>query len=364
MRFALGWESHIRRSARRAFLHVCCLAGCLLSVAASASIARAQAPAGVLAAEPSHSSDEPEFPPATVRAYQQVMEQGLVEFVAGRWAEARALFLRGHVLLPNARSSRVLGMTAFNLALYPAAVRELSGALSDPRRPLRGALREQTQRLLAQAEALVGRFQVLLEPSGAELRVDGLITKLEQHDGTLLMAVGPHLLEAESPGYLPLARTLLVDGRDDGVLVLHLRPRATAVTQPQQEETRMQESAQPLASRLAQRGWKHKVFADYPATWVVGASTLALAASTLGVQLAAFNEARALEAYCGREECRPWEGVTAKRDRLEAWGQGLLVTSLVFAATTAVSLFIERVRAGDRARRNGKVRLTPLHEPL
>jgi hypothetical protein len=55
-----------------------------------------------------------------------------------------ALFRHGHDLLPNARSFRALGMTAFNLALYPAALRELIAALDDARRPLRGALRQQT----------------------------------------------------------------------------------------------------------------------------------------------------------------------------------------------------------------------------
>jgi hypothetical protein len=339
------------------------LAGCFLSATAPGPAARADPLPSALAPEPLHTSDEREFPPATVRAYQQVMEQGLSEFVGGRWAEARALFLRGHMLLPNARSSRVLGMTAFNLALYPAAVRELSRALGDPRRPLRGALREQTQQLLAQAEALVGRYRVLLQPSSAELRVDGLVTKLEQ-DGTLLVLAGQHLLEVEAPQYLALARTLLVDGRDDGVLVLRLQARATAaaLTRAKMGSGAL-ERTQPLASRPARRGWKDRTFADYRGTWALGAGTLALGAATLGVQLAAYDLSQALEARC-RGDCRPWDESIERRDRLEGWGRGLLMTSLAFAATTMVLALVERDRARDRARENRKARFEPLREPL
>ncbi len=361
MRFAPGPNSQNRK--RQACALRWLLAGCCLTVCVLDSAARAEPAPSVLEPEPSHSSDEPEFPPATVRAYQRLMERGLSECVAGRWAEARALFLRGHVLLPNARSSRVLGMTAFTLALYPAAVRELNQALSDPRRPLRGALRGETEELLLQAEASVGRYRVLLSPPGAELRVDGLVTELEQ-DGTLLMAVGQHLIEVEAPKHLPLARSLLVDGRDDGVLVLRLQSRKTAIAASGRDESVVAPERAPfLAIRPAERDWTDRVLTDYRATWGVGAGTLVLGALALGVQMAAVEEARAVQARCPGN-CAPWQGETDKRDRLEAWGQGLLVSSLALAATTAVLAYVERDRAVERARKDSKARLAPLRDPL
>jgi hypothetical protein len=337
---------------------------CLASYSAlflAAARVRAEPLSEVLAPEPSQVADEPELPAETQRAYRHVMEQGLAAFGTGHWVEARALFRHGHDLLPNARSFRVLGMTAFNLALYPAALRELVAALSDARRPLSGALREQTEQLRARAEEFVGRFRVSLEPSDAQLRVDGLVTQLED-DGTLLLAVGERQLEVEAPGYAPFARPLLVDGRDDGLLILRLRPLNLAVTPITMVPPVAPATVDPMLARTeSQRDLSDRVFSDYRATWSLAASSLALGAVTGVVYASARDEARAVEERCSSGTCQEWQGVTDRRDRLEYATLGLLVGSLVFAVTTGVIAIVERGRAAKRAT---NARRVPLAKPF
>jgi tetratricopeptide (TPR) repeat protein len=314
------------------------------------SLVRAEPPLSrSLNAEPSHTTDEREFPPATVRAYQRAMALGVEEFAAGRWAEARALFLRGHALMPNARSFRALGMTAFNLKHYAGALRELSEALSDPRRPLDRALRSQTEELCERAQTFVGSYHLRVEPGDAELRVDGVVTKLPL-DGGLLLGVGEHLIELDAPGHVRLTRSLLVDGRDDEHLYLRLQGGA----QPAALPTRSEELQLDLRAGLPRgdssdgsRTMRERVFADYRFSWGVGAGTLALAVAAAGVHLRALDEARDVKARC-QGQCVPWDGATDRRDKLNGLSDGLLISTLVFSVATIVLVLVEHQRALER----------------
>lgn len=236
----------------------------------------------------------------------------------------------------------MLGMTAFNLALYPAALRELSAALTDPRRPLAGSLRRQVEELRKRSEAFVGRYRVSREPASAELRVDGLVTLIER-DGSLLLPVGKHQLELEAPGYAAFTRTLLIEGGEDEVLVLRMRSlvAATGLVAPPPA------SGPTTESRDTQGSLPMRSFADYPVSWTMGASTLALGLATGAVYVRAQTEQRSIEARCDGD-CRPWQGVTDKRDKLERWGQGLLITSLVVAVATSVFAVLEHERVAKR----------------
>lgn len=124
--------------------------GLLLDLA-SGSVALAQGRPAAAAASPTQPGTAPQpavtpvpavataptDPPKDVQAtYRGVVMHAVSEFDAGRSAEARALFLRAHELWPSARTLRTLGMTAFDLRMYPRALEELQGALDDARRPL------------------------------------------------------------------------------------------------------------------------------------------------------------------------------------------------------------------------------------
>jgi hypothetical protein len=170
-------------------------------------------------------------PPADVQAtYREVVTRAVAEFDAGRSAEARALFLRAHELWPSARTLRTLGMTAFELRMYPRALEELQRALDDPRRPLPDDQRAEVLALIEQTRAYVGRYRLQLSPPGAELLVDG--SPSAPGASVLVLALGDHALLARVAGYAELRRVLVVQGREDEDLTLRLEPLSPSPVLP------------------------------------------------------------------------------------------------------------------------------------
>lgn len=281
-------------------------------------------PAEVPATAAASNTHDTLAPPPPTHEYWRVMALSVEEYVAGRWLEARALCLRGHRIFPNARSWRCLGMTAFNLGQYAPAMRELNAALRDPRRRLSGELRQQTQELLDRTDTFVGVYRLHLSPGRLQLRVDGLNAETEP-DGSLLLSVGQHLLEADAHGFVPMQRPIVVDGTDGEMLRIELRRE----TEPRLPWRPPPEPTEP---------WQTRVFKARRLTWLTGAGGLVLAgaAGALAVETAAENQR--LLRRCERG-CYPEDHVTARRDRLDGWSAGLLGTGSVLIAT-AVVLFL------------------------
>ena len=59
-------------------------------------------------------------------AYRRLIKEGLAEYEARHFDEARSLFQRAHDLNPNARTHRGIGMASFELRDYVSAVHNLS----------------------------------------------------------------------------------------------------------------------------------------------------------------------------------------------------------------------------------------------
>ncbi|MCB9591775.1 MAG: hypothetical protein H6719_03490 [Sandaracinaceae bacterium] len=159
-------------------------------------------------------------PPAD---YSAIIEDAVSEFSEGHWAEARAHFERAHALYPNARTLRGIGMCAFELRDYPAAVRFLDQSLGATRRPLTDEQRADTQELIARARSYVGHFLVTTTPPGAEILVDDEVPS-RGVDGRLMLALGEHVLVARAPGHREVRRRLDVGGGEDRELELRLPP--------------------------------------------------------------------------------------------------------------------------------------------
>jgi tetratricopeptide (TPR) repeat protein len=199
----------------------------LLSVAASAAAVHAQDAASVAAASPEPESTPVAEPSPDVQlAYRDVVARAVAEFEAGHLAEARALFAHAHALWPSARTLRTLGMTAFELRMYPRALEELQAALVDPRRPLPEQQRSQVESLIEQTRAFVGRYRVQLSPPQAVLSVDGAVHAAEP--GPLILELGDHSLLVRAQGYSELRRALSVQGHEDQALPLTLERLAVA----------------------------------------------------------------------------------------------------------------------------------------
>jgi hypothetical protein len=170
------------------------------------------------------------------KAYQQAIGQAVQEFAAGRWEEARALFKRAHQIEPNARTLRGMGMAAFELRMYVAALRELEAALRDERKPLTSEQRTQAQTLVDQSNAFVGRYQLILEPEGARPYVDAQPVQFEM-GGIVLLDVGDHELRVIAEGYRPFTQQLRVDGGQNLVLRIKLEPETAAPAAPAAKAT-------------------------------------------------------------------------------------------------------------------------------
>lgn len=271
---------------------------CLLAWCAAVG---AQAPSG-------EAADELGPDPAVRDEYRRVVAEGVAEFGAGHWAEARSAFQRGHALWPSARTLRSLGMTSFELRAYARAASELQAALEDARRPLSPDQRAHVVALLAQTNAFVGRYRVRLSPASAELLVDG--TPQAHVDPLVLrLETGRHELVARAAGHEVVRRTLDVQGREDEELVLALQPVAVALgsSAPGPSQSRsllVTRSSAPSpmprdggAAEAGGRLW----------TWVAGGAALALGAASTALWLHSRSEYDVIDAECARVQCEPGE---------------------------------------------------------
>jgi tetratricopeptide (TPR) repeat protein len=132
-------------------------------------------------------------------AYRKAIKEGLAEYDALHFEEARSLFRRAHSISPNARTLRGLGMTSFELRDYVSAVRNLSAALQDKRKPLSAEQRVHTQDLLDRSRMFVDTYTLTVSPANARVIIDGHAPEFES-DGTLLFGFGTHTLEASARG--------------------------------------------------------------------------------------------------------------------------------------------------------------------
>jgi hypothetical protein len=287
-------------------------------------------------------------------SYRQTVEAAVTEFDAGRWAEARALFLRAHELWPSARTFRALGMTSFELRDYARTVSELEQALSDPRRTLDDEQKTQTKALLDRAKAFVGTYHVALAPADAELLVDARPQSIRTGE-TLRLALGNHELVARAPGYTDLHRRVSVQGGEDGPLELTLTaappvaPAAAAVPPPA-TRTQADQAPAPTAAVSHGRLW----------TWIASGGAVALGGASTALWLKSKGDADSI-----RSECRPRVGTSnACREAdyddeavkaLETAHQITLGLALAAGAGAVVLFFVE----GNGSARHAAVTLGP-----
>jgi len=187
----------------------------------------------------------------TAAGYQALIDEGVLEFGAGNFVEARTLFERAHALAPNARTLRALGLCAFELKHYVQAVAELRASLDDTRNSLTADLVPGVERTLERARGFVGELQLRTDPADSRLLIDG-----QAREGRhFSLDVGEHLLSASAPGYHSRDLRLSIAGLQTQRIELVLTPLQSelpAAPAPQPLAARSSRDAEPA---LSERWW-------------------------------------------------------------------------------------------------------------
>lgn len=261
------------------------------------ALALAVLPATVLAQTPPPPAPAP-APAATLAeppGYRAAIDEAIAEYGAARYPEARALFMRAHTLQPSARTLRGLGMTEFELRNYVEATRYLQQALSSTVRALEGELRTATQALLTRAQGFVGRYALSLTPPELTLKVDSAPAPREP-DGTLMLGIGDHALQAEAQGYVPVSHTLRVNGGENTTLNITLEqapaPVAVAPIAAQPEPAAPPPAVTPTSGAPPRDDDGGSVFSS-PWFWTVAA--VVVIGAGVGVTLLVLSEDAGVE---------------------------------------------------------------------
>lgn len=166
----------------------------------------------------------------TARDYHKAVKLALSELELGNYVEANAQFERAHRLNPSARTLRGLGIVAFELKRYPEAEQLLVQALDDPRRPLEGEMKSQTEELLARTRNYLGTLKLSGVPSSARLLIDDQQVPLKE-DLSYRLPLGEHRLKASAEGHEPARRRFRIHSEQVTELQLDMPP-LTATAAP------------------------------------------------------------------------------------------------------------------------------------
>lgn len=163
-------------------------------------------------------------------SYRRCIDTAIVEYGAGHYEEAYALFAKAHKLAPSARTHRGLGTAAFELRNYVESIEQLEASLRSTEKPLDGSLRAATVALLERAREYIGELVLELEPAEARVSIDGVPVSAR---GALPIAlrVGRHELEAQAEAYVPGRRTVEIAHGAPQVVAWKLSPLPVARAQ-------------------------------------------------------------------------------------------------------------------------------------
>jgi tetratricopeptide (TPR) repeat protein len=234
-------------------------------IAASTAVSTLCALAVLAVAPPLRADDVPEAG-ATATEYERVTASAIEDFNQGLYVEARALFERAHSLQPSARTFRALGLASFELRHYVRAIRELSLALEDHRRPLTDAMREEVRRTLDRCKAYVATLELKVSPSFTSVKLDDEAVL----PGSLTVDPGERRVAAAAEGYHDKAFIVNVEGGKTHALDIALERVASS---PEQHAAWTAADSEPKESPgVTSRWW----------FWT-GLAVLAVGAATVGV---------------------------------------------------------------------------------
>jgi len=272
-------------------------------------------------------------------AYRSAVKDALAEYDAGHFEEARTLFRRAHGIEPSARTWRGIGMASLELGDYVAAVRALSAALIDTRKPLSPEQLEHARSLLERSQMFVDVYTLTTRPPDVGIVIDGQPVEREP-DGTVLVGFGNHMIEASKSGYVVRALPFTVRGGEHKQLVVNLErkpPEPTGTAKSSLSPTAAQDMAPTTASGAATAG----------TGWLLAAG----GAGLLGIGAAAYWGVESAELGSCRGppqglRCNNESALVTKRNL----GIGATALASASALTMAVIGIVQRASTSPAAR--------------
>ncbi|HKU44873.1 MAG TPA: tetratricopeptide repeat protein [Polyangiales bacterium] len=159
---------------------------------------------------------------ALAEGYEEYIDDGVHEFDAGNFVEARALFEQAHALSPNARTLRAMGFCAYELKRYVQASEELSAALLDQRNALTPELAATVRETLAKARRFIGELVLQTQPEDSRVVIDGEAKSGRRYE----LDAGEHRVVASARGYSSRDLTVAIHGMQTTRAELVLVPLA------------------------------------------------------------------------------------------------------------------------------------------
>lgn len=210
-------------------------------------------------------------------AYRKLIKEGLAEYDARNFQEARSFFQRAHRINPNARTFRGIGMASFELRDYVMAVHNLTAALKDPRKPLSPEQVKHAQDLLERSRLFVDVYRMTVTPKIARVLIDGRVPEFED-DGTLILGFGLHALEASAPGYAIRSLPINVRGGERKDLSITLEK----LGDPTQIRASLPKSMPSDLLIESKTPVQTSIFDNPGALWLMSAGASAIASGVVG----------------------------------------------------------------------------------
>jgi tetratricopeptide (TPR) repeat protein len=287
--------------------------------------------------------------------YRSVVEEALQEYNRGNWEEAAALFERAHRLNPSARTLRGMGLTAYEARRYVDAIRYLSDALTETRRPLTQAQREEVSSTLERARRFVAHLRLKVGPAEAKVSING---RPAEPDSRGDVTTDPGLLDVEitADGYeSALRRVRLTAGGQEELTVQLSRTRPEAPPAAQVSSAVPDTTTAPAAA--TQKSPTDNSNPIGTIKWVVGG--LAVAGLITGGVFVVLQKQKAQE-YQDKCIKTAMRTLSDECETLKSQASGSLYTTSIIAfsvggglAAIATVLFVVDATDDDGVARNG-----------
>lgn len=163
--------------------------------------------------------------------FDSTVREGLREFEAGHWVEARTLFLRAHGIRPSAEALRMAGNASYEERQYVQAVTLLDRALAASEGPLRADRVPLAQEALEAAERFVTR--VTVSTSNSRVRLDE--RPIDPNTPAVVLR-GEHTVEVSGDGFETYRETIRLNEPVQRVNIVLQPARVTNIDDPGQNQ--------------------------------------------------------------------------------------------------------------------------------